>query len=135
MVTADLLFGKVRSAWNYTVGQGATIPPAVKAYIVALENDYCDASDKGVCVTYKLPSSSWWNLEANAKASLAIARWCARAACALELLDKVMKGGGLPVEAPPKPDPSIDVPKVAAAIGWLPYVAGAALVVLLLARR
>lgn len=130
IITADALFAKVRSTWNFVVGKGATIPPAVRVYITALERDYCEADDKGVCVTYKLPTSSWWNVEQNSRTSLEIARWCSRAACALELLDMV-GSGGLPVETPPNPKPSIDLPGMT---GWLPWAAGAALLLLFLRR-
>jgi len=130
MVTADDLFNKVRSAWNQTGGGGFRIPTPVREYITALQRDYCEADDKGVCTKFKLPGSSWWDVAANSAASVTIAKWCNRAACALELLDQVRGGGGLPVEVPQENDPILPG-------GWgsLPLLAGAALLLLVVMRR
>lgn len=131
MITADDLFAKVRSAWNQTAGGGFVIPAPIKAYIVALETDYCDADDKGVCVTFKLPASSWYDVNHNAKASIAIAKWCSRAACALELLDQVRGGAGLPVEQQQKNTPTPPLLGLGSTAMWI----GGGLLLLLLLRR
>ena len=95
------LFGRVRRAWNDTASAGFQIPPLVKEYITALENDFCESGPDGVCVTYKLPQGSWFNIAENATAATAIMRWCSRAACALELLDQV-RGIKPPLETTPE---------------------------------
>lgn len=86
--TAATLFTRVRAEWNATAKQMA-IPPEVENYITQLEKDYCTNDSEGYCEKYWLPESSWWDIAWNAQAAVTIAKWCARAACALELLDNV----------------------------------------------
>lgn len=105
---AEDMFRKVRSAWNATAKDHA-IPQAVIDYVTAFEADYCNADPNGQCVQYKLPEGSWYDITENLKASVAIAKWISRGACALELLDQV-RGSSLPVEAPPKPPPPVIPP-------------------------
>jgi hypothetical protein len=95
--TAESLFHRVRAEWNATA-KAHTIPTEVATYITQMENEYCSADADGLCVKYWLPESSWWDVNWNAQASSAIAKWCARAACALELLDNVRDIQG-PIEA------------------------------------
>lgn len=98
------LFKRVRTAWNDTVGKGHAIPPVVKAYIESLEQDYCEAGPDGVCKVYKLPTGSWLDIQKNMSDATAIARWCSRAACSLELLDNV-QGIKPPLEQTPVVEP------------------------------
>jgi hypothetical protein len=92
--TAFGLYVRVRSEWNATA-KAHTIPPEVEQYVTSLETDYCTPNAEGQCETYWLPESSWWDTAWNSQASALIAKWCARAACALELLDNVRN-----IEAP-----------------------------------
>lgn len=84
--TAWDLWKRVRAKWNDTFAV-VTIPPEIVDYITSLEKDYCTAGSDGQCETYLLPESSWYNINWNAQAAATISKWCARAACALELLD------------------------------------------------
>jgi hypothetical protein len=90
------LFKRVRHEWNVT-NKAVTIPIEVADYITALDNDYCETNSDGQCVTYKLPESSWYDVNWNATAATTIARWCSRATCALEILENV-RGWQAPVE-------------------------------------
>lgn len=111
--TAWDLFNRVRHDWNIT-NKAVAIPVEVVDYITALENDYCVTDSDGQCITFKLPESSWYDVNWNATASVTIAKWCARATCAIELLDNV-RGWQAPVE--PTQD-NTDLPEdVAAGIG------------------
>ena len=105
------LFTRVRRAWNLAVDEArGPIPPLVRQYIEALERDYGDVAPDGT-ITVKLPGASLWNPSANATAAAAVAGWCSRAACALELLDGV-RGVSPPVETTPEHQP------------WLPGLPG-----------
>lgn len=95
--TAWELKKRVRAEWNATVKSGKPIPDQVTNYITQLENDYCEADAEGSCVTYKLPTSSWYDINYNAQAAVIYSKWCSRAACALEILDNVREIEG-PVE-------------------------------------
>jgi|JI9StandDraft_1071089.scaffolds.fasta_scaffold14773_4 hypothetical protein len=91
---ATSLFHRVRAEWNATAKE-MVIPPEVVNYITQLEKDYCTTDSEGYCEKFWLPESSWYDVSWNAQAAATIAKWCARAACALELLDNVRN-----VEAP-----------------------------------
>src|SRR5688572_20225426 len=95
--TAYGLFVRVRADWNFT-NKMASIPPEVEHYVTLLEKDYCTPNSEGHCETYWLPESSWYDVAWNAQASAIIAKWCARAACAIELLENVRNVEG-PVES------------------------------------
>lgn len=126
------LFTRVRRAWNETVRQGFTIPPEVHEYVTNLERDYCTTGPDGQCVEYKLPSGSWWNINENVGAATTIARWCARAACALELLDHV-RGIRPPVEETPQHKPPWE--GLGAAVGSLPMLALAVFALWMITRQ
>ena len=87
------LFNRVRREWNDAI-QRVEIPPEVRNYVEGLEKDYCHADETGKCVTFLLPESSWWDVNHNAQAAAIHASWCSRAACALELLDKIREFQG-----------------------------------------
>lgn len=128
---AEDMFARVRRAWNQTAPYH-TIPKATVDYIAALENDYCTTGPDGLCVTSKLPESSWYNITTNLKASLEIARWMSRGACALELLDQA-RGQELPQELPPEPKSQLPIPDfgVSNSLPWI--LLGGLVVVLVLA--
>lgn len=90
------LYRRVRAAWNDT-NRDVVIPTEIVDYITTLENDFCEQDSDGQCVKYLLPESSWYNVNWNAQAAATISKWCARAACALELLDNARNIQG-PVE-------------------------------------
>lgn len=90
------LFKRVRHEWNVTI-KAVAIPVEVADYITALDNDYCETDSDGQCVTYRLPESSWYDVNLNATAAVTIARWCSRATCALEILENV-RGWEAPIE-------------------------------------
>jgi hypothetical protein len=100
LATAASLFTRVRAEWNATAKEGKVIPPEVVNFVTQLENDYCKTSD-GYCETFWLPESSWYDVVWNTKAAATIAKWCARAACALELLDNV-RAIEAPIESAPE---------------------------------
>ncbi len=126
------LFMRVRRSWNEAANQGIQVPPQVREYITNLEKDYCETGPDGTCAVYKLPSGSWWNINENVGAATAIARWCARAACALELLDNV-RGIKPPVEDTPQHTPPWG--GLGAAVGSLPMLALAAFAIWMISRR
>lgn len=103
------LFKRVRHEWNVT-NKAVTIPVEVADYITALDNDYCETDSDGQCVKYRLPESSWYDVNWNATAATSIARWCSRATCALEILENV-RGWQAPVEPTQE---SYDLPEEAA---------------------
>ena len=103
------LFKRVRHEWNVT-NKAVTIPVEVADYITALDNDYCETDSDGQCVKYRLPESSWYDVNWNATAATTIARWCSRATCALEILENV-RGWQAPVEPTQE---SYDLPEEAA---------------------
>lgn len=103
------LFKRVRHEWNVT-NKAVAIPVEVADYITALENDYCEADSDGQCIKYKLPESSWYDINWNATAAVTIARWCSRATCALEILENI-RGWQAPVEPTQE---SYDLPEEAA---------------------
>lgn len=133
-VTAADLFAKVRAAWNATAPL-FLIPKETRDFITALERDYCDADEYGVCVKYNLPQASIFDISANMQAALVISKWCSRAACALELLDQARGDEGLPTEMPPTPPPSAGLGGIVdGVIKVAGFAVGAWLVVQLLRR-
>jgi len=127
------LFTRVRTAWNDTARTGFQIPQSVTDYVTALEKDYCEPGPDGQCAVYKLPQGNWYDVAENAAAAAAHARWCSRAACALELLDNV-RGTKPPIETTPEHVPWLpDLPSLGG--GALPMLALAALALWLISRR
>ena len=96
---AEELRRRVHERWT----QSPKLPPDVFAYLVALEGEFCTAESDGLCVRSRFPEASWWNLRHNADAAASIARWCARAACGLELLDRAATRVRSAVEATSPP--------------------------------
>ena len=95
--TAETLKARLRAEWNDTARR-FVIPPEVVNYVTNVENEYCDSDEYGVCTKKWLPEPSWIDTGWNQTASATIAKWCARSACALEILDNVRNLEG-PVEA------------------------------------